>query len=70
MFTDGEALLMMQNSEDRSFAARQINLANAELRRLRSLLAHTQAELDDAQEDLKAERAARMLAEYHLNKRH
>jgi hypothetical protein len=63
MFTDSEVLLVMQNSQDRNFAAREINKANAEIRRLRSLLA-------DAQADLADERAARLLAEYQLNKRH
>ena len=68
--TDGEAILMIQNRQDRNFASRQIKLANGEIRRLRSLLAHAQAELEDAQEELKTDRAARLLAEYQLNKRH
>ena len=63
MFTDSEVLLVMQNGQDRAFAAREITKANAEIRRLRSLLA-------DAQADLADERAARLLAEYQLNKRH
>lgn len=63
MFTDSEVLLVMQNSQDRKFAAREITKANNEIRRLRSLLA-------DAQADLADERAARLLAEYNLNKRH
>lgn len=63
MYTDAEVLLVMQNSQDRSFAAREINKANAEIRRLRSLLA-------DAQADLADERRARVFAEYQLNKRH
>ena len=61
--TDTECMLMMQSNADRRYAAGQINIANGEIRRLRSLLAHAQAELAD-------ERAARLLAEYNLNKRH
>jgi hypothetical protein len=61
--TDAECMLLMQNGQDRRYAAQQINLANQEIRRLRSLLAHAEAELED-------ERAARLLAEYQLNKRH
>ncbi len=69
MFTDGEAILMMQGNQDRNYYAREITKANAEIRRLRSLLAHTQAELEDAQEELSVERMARRLAEDQL-KRH
>ena len=70
MFTDGEILLVSQNRQDRRYAAQQIHIAKAEIRRLASIVRHLQAELDDAQADLKTERAARMLAEYNLNKRH
>jgi len=56
-------MLLLQNRQDRSFAAREINKANTEIRRLRALLR-------DAQADLAEERAARLLAEYQLNKRH
>lgn len=69
MFTDGEAVLMIHNRQDRAYATQQINLANAEIRRLRSLLAHANAELEDAQEELSVERLARQLAEDQL-KRH
>lgn len=61
--TDTEAMLMMQSGQDRRYAAQQITLANNEIRRLRSLLAQSQAELAD-------ERKARIFAEYQLNKRH
>lgn len=70
MFTDTEVMLAMQNGQDRRYAAQQINLANAEIRRLRSLLAHAQAELEDTQEELSVERMARRLAEDQLNRRH
>lgn len=66
MFTDGEAILMIQGNKDRSFYTREMNKANAEIRRLRSLLAHTQAELEDSQEELSVERMARRLAEDQL----
>lgn len=63
MFTDSEAMLMSLNNRDRNYAARQINLANGEIRRLRAELAQAQSALED-------ERAARLYAEYQLNKRH
>jgi hypothetical protein len=68
--TDGEVMLMMNNDRDRRYASQQIHLANAEIRRLRSLLADAMAELADAQDDLVGERKARLFAEYRLNKRH
>nr|WP_295884180.1 hypothetical protein [uncultured Devosia sp.] len=61
--SDTECMLMMQNGQDRRYASQQITLANNEIRRLRSLLAQSQAELAD-------ERKARIFAEYQLNKRH
>jgi hypothetical protein len=57
MFSDAEVLLVMQNSEDRAFAAGQINVANREIRRLRAELAAVTAEL-------KTEKARRHAAEF------
>lgn len=68
--SDTECMLMMQNSQDRSFAAREITKANAEIRRLAGLLRDARADLEEAEAELKTERAARLLAEYNLNKRH
>lgn len=48
--TDGEVLLSMQNAQDRRYATKQINLANAEIRRLRSVV-------DDLKHTLAVERA-------------
>lgn len=59
MYTDVEALLMIQNRRDMNFAAGEINKANAEIRRLRALLAQSQA-------DLEAERGRRRHAESRL----
>ena len=59
MFTDTEAMLMIQARRDNDFAAREMNKANAELRRLRALLAQSQA-------DLEAERGRRRHAESRL----
>ena len=67
--TDTECMLMMQSQQDRRYAAQQINIANAEIRRLRALLREAQAELEDAQDELSVERMARRLAEEQL-KRH
>ena len=44
-FTDSEALLIMQNGQDRAYAAREINKANEEIRRLRRELAKTKGAL-------------------------
>jgi hypothetical protein len=68
--TDTEAMLLMQSGQDRRYAATQIHIANAEIRRLAGLLRAARADLADVEEELKRERAARLLAEYNLNKRH
>lgn len=67
--TDTEAMLMMQSNSDRRYAAQQINIANAEIRRLAGLLRDARADLADAEEELSVERMARRLAEEQL-KRH
>lgn len=61
--TDTEAYLLLQSDRDRNSYAREMTKANAEISRLRGLLAQSQA-------DLKAERTARVYAEYQLNRRH
>lgn len=63
MFTDTEAMLLSNNRADRAQAIRTINECNAEIRRLRAELAQARAALEN-------ERAARLFAEYELNKRH
>lgn len=61
--TDTEVMLMGTNNALARRATNTINQCNAEIRRLRAELAQVQAALKD-------ERAARLFAEYELNKRH
>jgi hypothetical protein len=62
--SDAEALLIMQNREDRAFAARQINVGNANVRRLNSALAEARTELAAVRAELAREKARRHAAEF------
>ncbi|GLQ53613.1 hypothetical protein [Devosia nitrariae] len=59
--SDLEAGLMMANNRNMAYATQQINLANAEIRRLRAELAQARADLD-------TERGRRQAAEYKLRR--
>jgi hypothetical protein len=62
--TDAETLLIMQNAEDRQFAARQINIGNANVRRLSAELAAARRELVEVKAELAREKAKRHAAEF------
>ena len=62
--TDAEAMLLMQNAEDRRFAARQINIGNQNSRRLKAALDATRRELAEVKLELAREKAKRHAAEF------
>lgn len=66
--TDGEAMLMMQNAEDRRFAARQINIANDHIGGLNAELVATRRELAAVRAELAREKAKRHAAEARLRR--
>lgn len=64
MFTDAEALLMMQNAEDRNFARAQILKGNACIKALQGALADAYAEIENLKTQLKREKGLRHAAEF------
>lgn len=66
--TDGEAMLMMQRAEDRAYAAGQINIANAHIRRVNTALAQARRELEEVRAELAREKAKRHAAEARLRR--
>lgn len=68
--TDTEVMLMNMGNRDRNYARGELAKANAEINRIWNLLQRTEAALEQAQADLADERAARVFAEYQVNRRH
>ena len=66
--TDTEAMLLMQRAEDRAYAADQINIANAHIRRVNAALAAARSELAEAKAELAREKAKRHAAEARLRR--
>lgn len=62
--TDTEAMLLMQRSEDRAYAARQIDIANTHIRRVNAALAAAKRELAEVKAELAREKAKRHAAEF------